>query len=643
MSSQESPPGPQELSTQEPPPTKSRLVFFKYSALIFSNLPQRDQAQCALVCRSWSTIAITKLWSTISITDRRAYYRFLTPEAQEALIKNCHFVRSFRTNYISVVQSLISSAPLTTSSTNPADDSSELTTDETLCHCSNLVHLDLGGLWRVPPPPKKEGQENTYQAYNQCTPRPPLTPQMEQLIYRVIQSNPHLKDLIIGSYISDRDGLLGILTHEQLAELETLDLFHWHGGYFHHGNPDKLFTEMFLEQSPRSLRELSMVLNAVETSEPLRYYIRNTKSSPQRPRLEPVSVPGSKLFSAPSSEHVTIKLMHNFSRPRTVRPPWQAHHTLSINGATDFADHASVHPSKSPAQSATESGSNNGTCVVIPSLTDQDSLEVARHVHSNSQDLQEFHLWSYNLLIHTVFPDILYKASNLMVLRVPLLSLPRDVTDTPMTPTAQAIFQLPWATTSLRVLELHILGVPRPDISVGEFGKPVKGALFEGTVQESHTVQRAVYIQLAKQAEMEELVLGNGHYYKGQGERVIDAQGRSLYGGPGFQLNCLAMSLESGLDILGGLSKLRVLDLSRTAHRVGVPELEWMQAHWGRIERVSGLFNRRYPGEPGVRDWMAEQDPIWGSEYQSYVFSADGLCGVPNDSVHRDAIAVFHC
>ncbi|KAI9239887.1 MAG: hypothetical protein BYD32DRAFT_459347 [Podila humilis] len=229
------------------------------------------------------------------------------------------------------------------------------------------------------------------------------------------------------------------------------------------------------------------------------------------------------------------------------------------------------------------SGSNSGTCVVFPWLTDQDSLEVARQINSNSQDLQEFHLWCYSLLIHTVFPDILYKASNLMVLHAPLLSLPRDVTDTTMTPTAQAIFQLPWATTSLRVLELHILCIPRPDIS------------------------------LVKQAKMEELVLGNGHYYKGQ------------------------------VDILGGLSKLRVLDLSRTVHRVGVPEFEWMRTHWDRIERVSGLFNQRYPGEPGVRDWLAEQDSIWGSEHQGYVFSAEGLCSVPNDSVHRDAIAVFHC
>lgn len=192
------------MSTQEPPPTKSGLVFSKVSALIFSNLRQHDQARCALVCRSWSTVATTKLWSTISITDRRAYYRFLTPEAQEALIKNCHLVRIFRTNYISVVQSLFSSSFLTTSSTNPADASSESTTDETLCRCSNLVHLDLGGLWRVPPPPEKEGQKITYQAYNQRTPRPPLTPLMEQLIYRVIESNPHLKGLIIGNYISDR-------------------------------------------------------------------------------------------------------------------------------------------------------------------------------------------------------------------------------------------------------------------------------------------------------------------------------------------------------------------------------------------------------------------------------------------------------
>lgn len=51
-----------------------------------------------------------------------------------------------------------------------------------------------------------------------------------------------------------------------------------------------------------------------------------------------------------------------------------------------------------------------------------------------------------------------------------------------------------------------------------------------------------------------------------------------------FQLNCLEMSQGSGLDLLSGLKEMRVLDVVRMAHRIGVLELGWMRKNWPKPE-----------------------------------------------------------
>ncbi|KAG0040317.1 hypothetical protein BGZ89_007801, partial [Linnemannia elongata] len=56
------------------------------------------------------------------------------------------------------------------------------------------------------------------------------------------------------------------------------------------------------------------------------------------------------------------------------------------------------------------------------------------------------------------------------------------------------------------------------------------------------------------------------------------------------QTLCLEMMLESGLDLMGGLKQLRILNVSRMAHRIGVTELQWMRTQWPRLHTVLGLL-----------------------------------------------------
>lgn len=55
-----------------------------------------------------------------------------------------------------------------------------------------------------------------------------------------------------------------------------------------------------------------------------------------------------------------------------------------------------------------------------------------------------------------------------------------------------------------------------------------------------------------------------------------------------------------------------------------------MQRNWPKLERLAGLFDPWYKIlQPGVREWLIEEDPIWGSLYFSpfYSFNASGTCG----------------
>ncbi|KAF9917448.1 hypothetical protein FBU30_000746, partial [Linnemannia zychae] len=56
------------------------------------------------------------------------------------------------------------------------------------------------------------------------------------------------------------------------------------------------------------------------------------------------------------------------------------------------------------------------------------------------------------------------------------------------------------------------------------------------------------------------------------------------------QVTGLEMMIESGLNLLIGLKQLRILNVSRMDHRIGVAELRWMKEHWPHIHSVLGLL-----------------------------------------------------
>ncbi|KAG0331807.1 hypothetical protein BG000_010577 [Podila horticola] len=99
-------------------------------------------------------------------------------------------------------------------------------------------------------------------------------------------------------------------------------------------------------------------------------------------------------------------------------------------------------------------------------------------------------------------------------------------------------------------------------------------------VRDCRAIQRAVYRQTARQKNLTYLDLG-------QSARCS-----------------LEMTLQSGLDELATLKKLRHLYVEYINHWIGVPELEWMSNNWPQLDFICGLFKNGQNCDPAVIEWL---------------------------------------
>ncbi|KAF9925711.1 hypothetical protein FBU30_004577 [Linnemannia zychae] len=167
----------------------------------------------------------------------------------------------------------------------------------------------------------------------------------------------------------------------------------------------------------------------------------------------------------------------------------------------------------------------------------------------------------------------------------------------------------PWACEStLTVFSAKIIGIPRPDVTMTHYGRP-HIVLQETYPGESYAIQRQVYERLSRFTHLKILSLGNddcdlgnqGRFVENELEDRIDEY---IYGDDEFQYECLSMNLYSGVEILGALKKLRVLNIFRMATMIDVKDIEWMVKAWPRLELVSGLNTETY--EADAHKWLIE-------------------------------------
>ncbi|KAF8934774.1 hypothetical protein BGZ47_010214 [Haplosporangium gracile] len=119
---------------------------------------------------------------------------------------------------------------------------------------------------------------------------------------------------------------------------------------------------------------------------------------------------------------------------------------------------------------------------------------------------------------------------------------------------AERIVKIEWVCLDLEVFQCRICNIPRPDITrdIGE--EPAEDYIVEGTLQESLALQHKVYSKLAKLTKLRELKLDLEIEVCAPEYELGDKTYKK-------QLDCLAMTLDSGLDLLKGLKELRVVGL----------------------------------------------------------------------------------
>ena len=186
----------------------------------------------------------------------------------------------------------------------------------------------------------------------------------------------------------------------------------------------------------------------------------------------------------------------------------------------------------------------------------------------------------------------------------------------------------------LETFKCYIGGVPRPDITSKNNGRPLIGIYNIGcqySMLESSTMQRRVLVQLGRLTKLQEIALGKdivkyeadahlSHYAERQNE--LDYYSSSQYE-LGFQYQCLTMSLQDGLDELNNLKCLRRLTLEKMSLGMGEAEQRWMKENWP---------------EYGVES----RDTFWASRGHSVPVGSDPFKEKFNfDSEARDALQTY--
>ncbi|KAG0243219.1 hypothetical protein BGX31_011028 [Mortierella sp. GBA43] len=128
---------------------------------------------------------------------------------------------------------------------------------------------------------------------------------------------------------------------------------------------------------------------------------------------------------------------------------------------------------------------------------------------------------------------------------------------------------------SLKVLKVMIGGIPRPDIQYADIEETYHG--------QGREIQEVVYERLARLTNLETLWLGHD---------PVMSDDIQYYHHIRFQYDCLAMSLDSGLDKLSRLKALTELSVTHMKKNTKIKDIQWMVENWPRLGVIYGLILR---------------------------------------------------
>ncbi|KAG0082247.1 hypothetical protein BGZ93_006312 [Podila epicladia] len=633
-----------------PPPTLDTLSA-ELQDVILGHLTRYDHTQCALVNKAWCDLITPHIWRTIAIDTYLPFQKFKTPEAQAALTRNAWMVHCLNTRYSGVLE--LFACPV------PSDADVDTFTFKVLC--TNLCTLHVQQIFiGEPSPPHPFFAKGPISAPHLSLVRPstpeapapvPENPRitesnLQDAILALVKSNPGLQHLsagqgAYGKFVSvDREPLLKMLTAEHLPKLEVLNVL-----VLRDTKPSVV--KDLLERCSEHIK--SIIIQGAHF-QPTPYYHAQAITSDNDYEATDLPARDHVCLDHSALEVLRVGINMKGAQEYMLLNFLQNRRSKRLKGiSTGFIDYERHWLSEGIRRALDDPALR---LVLQSNLTDsQMACVISREPLWRHIDLSKTETWGPDgfrsksataLLRHcqqltfldishcreginsATFQSLLCQATLLVEFRASCNKGHAAGYDPVLL--GADVGLLPWGCAKLKIFEGEIGGIPRPDITVNEMGFPTQQVLFEGTVAESHEIQRRVYHQLGAMTDLEELLLG--HDDRDWGFREMywepDANGENRYNDDKFQLHCLEMSLESGVDALQRLKKLRVLDIRRMAHRVGVRELEWMQEHWPSLESVRGLIHRYYAYEPGVEEWLQEHKPKW-ARYYSHKQMFDGV------------------
>ncbi|KAG0374240.1 hypothetical protein BGX24_010646 [Mortierella sp. AD032] len=215
------------------------------------------------------------------------------------------------------------------------------------------------------------------------------------------------------------------------------------------------------------------------------------------------------------------------------------------------------------------------------------SLSTAALVHQHSKTLESLVLKECDGFCSEDIQAVLSSCVNLRVFQA-MTSSGTEFSSTVYLDASEMV-DSPWVCLGLESLMLVITGIARPDLKHDQYGRPLTGPLHDGSIQ-GYELQRIVYGQLGKLTRLRELWLGHDVPDLDDEENYhpTEIDGQWKYIDPDEQFECLEFSLRSGLDLLGGLTELKVLNVDRMNIRVGLLEVQWMAERWPKMERIVG-------------------------------------------------------
>ncbi|KAF8943506.1 hypothetical protein BGZ47_005367 [Haplosporangium gracile] len=163
----------------------------------------------------------------------------------------------------------------------------------------------------------------------------------------------------------------------------------------------------------------------------------------------------------------------------------------------------------------------------------------------------------------------------------------------------RVILRSTWSCTLLTQLDIQITNIPRPDVLFDWKGDRI---ILEGenttahseitainSMDKSRRLQREIYTRLASLVNLESLQLGACCPQERRVKITLPHNGKIGFFDRGQQLNCLEMSLDSGLDILSRMKSLRILHVQSMEHRIGIREMKWFEREFPNFQFLFGV------------------------------------------------------